>query len=219
MTDQDEESYAGRRKDMVARQVAARGVKNPRVLAAMEKVPRHLFVSEALRDQAYGDYPLPIGYAQTISQPYIVAEMTQALDVGPDDRVLEIGTGSGYQAALLAELAYRVYTVERVRELAIAARALFDQLHYHNIVTRCGDGTLGWPEEAPFDAIMVTAGAPYVSKKLLSQLGMGGRMVIPVGDKHSQTLVRLVRDEEGIHRSDMGDCRFVNLVGEEGWEA
>ncbi|MBU2489757.1 MAG: protein-L-isoaspartate(D-aspartate) O-methyltransferase [Proteobacteria bacterium] len=219
MTDSDDESYTGRRKDMVARQIVARGITDPRVLAAMEKVPRHLFVSEALWDQVYGDHPLPIGHGQTISQPYIVAEMTQALDVSPDDRVLEIGTGSGYQAAILAELAYRVYTVERVRELAIAARAFFDELRYHNIVTRCGDGSLGWPEEAPFDAIMVTAGAPYVSKKLLSQLKMGGRMVIPVGDKHSQTLVKLVRDEDGIHQTDMLGCRFVNLVGEEGWEA
>jgi protein-L-isoaspartate(D-aspartate) O-methyltransferase len=145
---------------MVSIQIEARGVRDPRVLEAMRKVPRHFFVSEALQDQAYGDFPLPIGEGQTISQPYIVAEMTQALELTDDDRVLEIGTGSGYQTAILAELAYRVYTIERLRKLFLEARKILDQLKYHNVVAKCSDGTLGWPDESPFDAIIVTAGAP-----------------------------------------------------------
>jgi protein-L-isoaspartate(D-aspartate) O-methyltransferase len=184
----------------------------------MRKVPRHLFVSEALMDQAYGDFPLPIGLQQTISQPYIVAEMTQALQLNADDRVLEIGTGSGYQAAILAEIAYRVYTIERIHALLVKARQIFDRLHYHNIVTRYSDGTSGWLEESPFDAIVVTAGAPEIPKTLLSQLAPGGRMIIPVGDQYTQDLVKLYRDEDGIHQVSLGGCRFVKLVGEHGWK-
>ncbi|UCG81875.1 MAG: protein-L-isoaspartate(D-aspartate) O-methyltransferase [Desulfobacterales bacterium] len=204
---------------MVSTQIEARGIHDQRVLEVMRKVPRHLFIGEALRDQAYGDFPLPIGEGQTISQPYIVAEMTQALELSKDDRVLEIGTGSGYQTAILAELAYRIYTIERVRELFVRARKLLDELGYHNVVARCSDGTLGWRDESPFEAIIVTAGAPEVPEKLLQQLTSGGRLIIPVGNRFSQTLLKIRKDEDGIHKTDLGGCRFVKLIGEHGWEA
>jgi len=210
--------YERQREEMVRHQIEARGIKDPVVLSAFRSVPRHLFVSEALRDQAYGDYPLPIGEQQTISQPYIVAEMTQALELRKDDRVLEIGTGSGYQAAILAEIVYRVYTIERIRSLYIQARKLLDKLHYHNIVMRCSDGTAGWKDESPFDAIIVTAGAPHVPEKLLDQLAEGGRMVVPVGNQHSQDLIKVVKDKKGIYKSNLGGCRFVKLIGEQGWK-
>jgi protein-L-isoaspartate(D-aspartate) O-methyltransferase len=158
--------YERLRKEMVKRQIEARGITDPNVIAAMLAVPRHLFVSDALRDQAYGDFPLPIGEQQTISQPYIVAEMTQALELTHQDRVLEIGTGSGYQAAILAQIAFRVYTIERLHGLLVNARKIFDQLRYYNIVTRYSDGTTGWKEESPFDAIIVTAGAPSIPTHL-----------------------------------------------------
>lgn len=204
---------------MVKRQIEARGVTDPKVLAAMYKVPRHLFVSDALRDQAYGDFPLPIGEQQTISQPYIVAEMTQALQPGKDDRILEIGTGSGYQAAILAEIVFRVYTIEKIYPLYTKSRKLFDKLHYHNIVTKYSDGTSGWEDESPFDGIIVTAGSPGIPKPLVSQLAVGGRMVIPVGDLYSQELIKLYKDEHGIRKTNLGGCRFVKLVGEYGWRA
>lgn len=203
---------------MVAKQIEARGITDPRVLSAMRTVPRHFFVSEALMDQAYSDFPLPIGEQQTISQPYIVAEMTQALALTPDDRVLEIGTGSGYQAAVLAQIAFRVYTIERLHSLYIKARKLFDRLEFHNIVTRYSDGTTGWKDESPFDAIIVTAGAPEIPALLVNQLAPGGRMVIPVGNQYSQDLIKLVRDARGgVQQANLGGCRFVKLVGEHGW--
>jgi protein-L-isoaspartate(D-aspartate) O-methyltransferase len=204
---------------MVRRQIEARGVTNPNVLTAMRKVPRHLFVSDALRDQAYGDFPLPIGEQQTISQPYIVAEMTQALQPEKNDRILEIGTGSGYQAAILAEIVFRVYTIEKLYPLYIKSRKLFDTLHYHNIVTKYSDGTSGWKDESPFDAIIVTAGSPIIPEPLVNQLAVGGRMVIPVGDQYSQELIKLYKDENGIHKMNLGGCRFVKLVGEYGWRS
>ncbi len=204
---------------MVRRQIEARGVTDPYVLAAMLKVPRHLFVGDALRDQAYGDFPLPIGEQQTISQPYIVAEMTQALQPGKDDRILEIGTGSGYQAAILAEIVFRVYTIEKLYPLYIKTRKLFDQLRYHNIVTKYSDGSSGWKDESPFDGIIVTAGSPSIPTPLVSQLAVGGRMVIPVGDQYSQELIKLYKDENGIHKTNLGGCRFVKLVGEYGWRS
>jgi protein-L-isoaspartate(D-aspartate) O-methyltransferase len=210
--------YERQREEMVRQQIAARGITDLEVLAAFRKVPRHLFVSEALKDQAYGDYPLPIGERQTISQPYIVAEMTQALELKEDDRVLEIGTGSGYQAAILAEVAYRVYTIERIRSLYVQARKLLDKLHYHNIVMRCSDGTSGWQDESPFDAIIVTAGAPDVPEKLLDQLAEGGRMVVPIGNQHSQDLIKYTKDKNGVHKSNLGGCRFVKLIGAHGWK-
>lgn len=206
------------RENMVTSQIEARGIKDRRVLDAMRKVPRHLFVSEALQDQAYGDFPLPIGDGQTISQPFIVAEMTQALELTKDDRVLEIGTGSGYQTAVLAELAFRVYTIERVRDLFVRARRILDELGYHNVVARCADGTMGWPDESPFEAILVTAGAPETPRRLVKQLAVGGRMVVPVGDRYSQTLCLLRKEtEEEVTETGLGGCRFVKLIGEEGW--
>lgn len=209
--------FERQRAEMVKKHIAPRGITDPLVLDAMRTVPRHLFVSEALMDQAYGDYPLPIGDQQTISQPYIVAEMTQALELKPDDRVLEIGTGSGYQAAVLAEIVFRVYTIERLHSLFVKTRQLFDRLRYHNIVTRYSDGTIGWPDESPFDAIIITAGAPKIPPNLIDQLAMGGRMVLPVGDQHSQDLIKIEKDEDGLCQSNLGGCRFVKLVGEQGW--
>jgi protein-L-isoaspartate(D-aspartate) O-methyltransferase len=209
--------YDRLRHEMVEKQIAARGISDARVLAAMRGVPRHLFVSEALMDQAYSDFPLPIGEQQTISQPFIVAEMTQALQLTSEDRVLEIGTGSGYQAAVLAHIAFRVYTIERIHSLYLKTRRLFDKLGYHNIVTRYSDGTTGWKEEGPFDAIIVTAGAPDIPAVLVNQLAISGRMVIPVGNQHSQDLIRLVREKSGVNQSNLGGCRFVKLVGEHGW--
>ncbi|WP_373498186.1 protein-L-isoaspartate(D-aspartate) O-methyltransferase [Desulfococcus sp.] len=216
--DKETSKYLRRREEMVKRQIEARGIRDERVLAAMRSVPRHLFVSEALEDQAYGDFPLPIGDGQTISQPYIVAEMTQALRVGEKDRVLEIGTGSGYQAAILARIVYRVYTIERIHSLYIKTRRLFDTLKYHNIVTLCADGTGGWKEQSPFDAIIVTAGSPVIPQPLIEQLAPGGRMVIPVGDQHIQDLIQVVKDDHGVHQVSLGGCRFVKLVGEHAWK-
>jgi protein-L-isoaspartate(D-aspartate) O-methyltransferase len=209
--------YERLRNQMVEKQIEARGITDPRVLAAMRRVPRHRFVSEALMDQAYSDFPLPIGEQQTISQPYMVAEMTQALQPCPDDRVLEIGTGSGYQAAILAQIVYRVYTIERIHPLYVRTRKLFDKLGYHNIVTRYSDGTTGWKDESPFDGIIVTAGAPEIPAALVNDLAIGGRMVIPVGNQHTQDLIKLVRDQNGVHQTNLGGCRFVKLVGEFGW--
>lgn len=214
----DNKKFERLREEMVKRQIEARGITDTRVLGAMRKVPRHLFVSEALMDQAYGDFPLPIGEQQTISQPFIVAEMTQALALGKNDRVLEIGTGSGYQAAILAEIVYRVYTIERIFSLYKKSRKIFDDLQYHNIVTLYSDGTVGLPGESPFDAIIVTAGSPGIPTSLVNQLAIGGRMVIPVGDQYSQELIKLYRDEKGIHQSVLGGCRFVKLIGDQGWK-
>jgi len=210
--------YNRKREEMVRSQIEARGIRDPRVLSAFRAVPRHLFVSEALREQAYGDYPLPIGEQQTISQPYIVAEMTQALELGRDDRVLEIGTGSGYQAAILAQIVYRVYTVERKRALYMQTRNLFDKLNYYNIVTKYADGTKGWQEESPFDAIVVTAGAPELPEVLITQLAEGGRLVVPVGNQHTQELIKICREKGDVQQTNLGGCRFVKLVGEHGWK-
>jgi len=210
--------YDRKREEMVRSQIEARGIRDSLVLSAFRKVPRHMFVSEALREQAYGDYPLPIGEQQTISQPYIVAEMTQALELSRDDRVLEIGTGSGYQAAILSQIVYRVYTIERRRTLYMQTRNLFDKLNYHNIVTKYADGTKGWQEESPFDAIVVTAGAPEMPEMLINQLAEGGRLVVPVGNQHTQELIKIYRDKAGIKQTSLGGCRFVKLVGEHGWK-
>jgi protein-L-isoaspartate(D-aspartate) O-methyltransferase len=204
---------------MVAKQIESRGITDPYVIAALLEVPRHLFVGEALMEQAYGDFPLPIGEQQTISQPYIVAEMTQALELKTDDRVLEIGTGSGYQAAILAKIAFRVYSIERIYSLFVKARGLFDRLRYHNIVTKYSDGTSGWADESPFDAIIVTAGAPRMPELLIDQLAEGGRMVLPVGNHHSQELIKLYKNKKGVQKMNLGGCRFVKLVGEHGWRS
>jgi protein-L-isoaspartate(D-aspartate) O-methyltransferase len=207
------------RRDMVEKQIVSRGVTDPLVIQAMLTVPRHLFVSEALVDSAYGDFPLPIGEAQTISQPYIIAEMTQSLQLKGHERVLEIGTGSGYQAAVLARIVYRVYTIERNHTLFLQTRKLFDQLKYHNIVTRYSDGTQGWKEEGPFDAIIVTAGGQQIPEPLIEQLAEGGRLVMPVGGNFSQELLRLEKTEHGIKTVNLGACRFVKLIGQYGWDA
>jgi protein-L-isoaspartate(D-aspartate) O-methyltransferase len=207
------------RRDMVEKQIVSRGVTDPLVIQAMLTVPRHLFVSEALVDSAYGDFPLPIGEAQTISQPYIIAEMTQSLQLKGHERVLEIGTGSGYQAAVLARIVYRVYTIERNNILYLQTRKLFDQLKYHNIVTRYSDGTQGWKEEGPFDAVIVTAGGQQIPEPLIQQLAVGGRLVMPVGGNFSQELLRLEKTEDGIKTVNLGACRFVKLIGQHGWDA
>lgn len=209
--------YAAARDRMVRVQLEARGIRDPRVLAAMRKVPRHLFVEEALVGQAYGDYPLPIGEQQTISQPYIVALMTEALELTGTEKVLEIGTGSGYQAAVLAECAAWVYSIERLASLAARARRILKSLGYRNIKIKVGDGTRGWPEEAPFDGIIVTAAAPAIPQPLLNQLARGGRLVIPVGDRYSQTLMVVRQTPEGLKYDYRGGCRFVKLIGDYGW--
>jgi len=213
--------YIKQRMKMVDTQIRARGIRNPRVLKALEKVPRHLFVNEALRDQAYNDNPLPIDGGQTISQPYIVALMTEALELTGSEKVLEIGTGSGYQAAVLAELVDHVFSIDRIASLAGNARRLLESLNYYNIAIRVGDGTLGWKDEGPFDAIMVTAGAPNIPKTLVEQIAVGGRLVVPVGGRHSQLLIKLTRLSESVNdvkKEDLGGCRFVDLIGEYGWE-
>jgi protein-L-isoaspartate(D-aspartate) O-methyltransferase len=203
---------------MVEEQIIGRGIRDPKVIAAMKKVPRHLFVEEALQSQAYSDHPLPIGEKQTISQPYMVALMTEALKLEGREKVLEIGTGSGYQTAILSELAAKVFSIERIRSLAIRARKLIYELGYLNAEIRFSDGTSGWEEESPFDAITVTAGAPNIPQPFIDQLTMGGRLVIPVGDAYSQDLFRVTKTEERIKKEDLGGCRFVKLVGKYGWE-
>lgn len=213
--------YKKQRKKMVDSQVRSRGIKDERVLQAMEKIPRHLFVDEGLLNQAYDDNPLPIGERQTISQPYIVALMTEALQLTGKEKVLEIGTGSGYQAALLAELADRVLSIERIASLASKARNILESLNYFNVLIWVGDGTYGWKDESPFDAIIVTAGAPAIPDTLKDQLAVGGKLIIPVGDRHTQTMMKLTRlsdDPDDIKIEDLGGCRFVNLVGEHGWK-
>jgi protein-L-isoaspartate(D-aspartate) O-methyltransferase len=207
------------RSKMVEEQIISRGIRDPRLISAMKKVPRHLFVEEALQGQAYSDHPLPIGEKQTISQPFMVALMTEALQLKEKEKVLEIGAGSGYQTAILAELAEKVFSIERIRSLAIRARQLLYDLGYLNFEIKIFDGTYGWAEEAPFDAIIVTAGAPDIPQPLLDQLAMGGRLVIPVGDAYVQDLMRVTKTKEGIKKEDLGGCRFVRLIGKYGWEA
>lgn len=202
---------------MVQEQLVARGIHDPRVLSVMEEVPRHLFVDDAMQAHAYGDYPLPIVDGQTISQPFIVAFMTQALALTGTEKVLEIGTGSGYQAVILSRLCARVYTVERLNSLVAGARRLFDRLRCYNIQCKLDDGTLGWPEYAPYDAIIVTAGGPVIPEPLLEQLADPGRLVIPVGDQDHQEL-RLVTKKDGeVTEQVLEWVRFVNLIGEHGW--
>jgi protein-L-isoaspartate(D-aspartate) O-methyltransferase len=210
--------FATARNRMVESQLVSRGIKDTRVLETMRKVPRHRFVEEALVSQAYNDHPLPIGEKQTISQPYMVALMTEALELQGDEKVLEIGTGSAYQTAILAELAEKIYSIERIRPLSIKARRILDELGYFNVVLKVGDGTVGAKEEAPFNSIIVTAGSPEIPQPLVDQLAMGGRLVVPVGDKYTQSLMRVVRTKEGITKTDLGGCRFVDLLGRHGWK-
>jgi len=202
---------------MVEEQLIPRGINDQATLEAMATVPRHLFVEDAMQARAYGDHPLPIGSGQTISQPYIVALMTQVLELQGHERVLEIGTGSGYQAAVLSRICERVYTIERIDSLLGRARKIFDRLHYHNIVSRIDDGTIGWPDEAPFDAILVTAGGPKVPEPLVEQLGDPGRLVIPVGDQQVQELQLITKENGEISTRIIEQVRFVNLIGTHGW--
>lgn len=205
------------RDRMVEEQLIPRGIHDPKTLEAMRRAPRHLFVEDALQNQAYGDFPLPIGRGQTISQPYIVALMTQALGLQGHEKVLEIGTGSGYQAAILAQICEKVYTVERVDSLLVQARKIFDQLHYLNILTKLDDGTNGWPEFGPYDAIIVTAGGPKVPEPLLDQLADPGRLVIPVGDRGMQNLQLVTKKGGVITEKTIEYVRFVSLIGTHGW--
>jgi protein-L-isoaspartate(D-aspartate) O-methyltransferase len=203
---------------MVETQIIARGVSDQRVIDALLKVPRHLFVDEVLRGHAYADGSLPIGDKQTISQPYMVASMTAALDLQGHERVLEIGAGSGYQTAILAQLVRRVYSIERIPALASRARLNLAQCGVTNVNLKVGDGTLGWKEQAPFDCILVAAGAPEVPEDYLRQLEPGGRLVMPVGDRESQTLLRVTRMMDGgFSEEQLMGCRFVPLIGEQGW--
>jgi len=206
------------RLKMVEEQIITRGIKDPRLIAAMKKVPRHLFVEEALHGQAYSDHPLPIGEKQTISQPYMVALMTETLELMGKEKVLEIGTGSGYQTAILAELAAKVFSIERIRSLAIRARKLLLEIGYLNVEIKFSDGTVGWLDESPFDAIIVTAGSPDIPQPLIDQLKVGGKLAIPVGDAYVQDLIRITKTEDGVKKEDFGGCRFVKLIGKYGWE-
>jgi len=216
---QERDLYRIAREKMVERQIKARGIRDERVLKAMLKVPRHLFVDPSLIDQAYADHPLPIGNGQTISQPYIVALMTEALELKGKERVLEIGTGSGYQTAILAELALWVYTIEKYPQLLERAKEiLVDKLGYKNISFKLGDGTLGWEEAAPFDAIIVTAAGPEIPKPLIDQLKEGGRIVIPVGDENVQVLVKGVKKGGRLETTPLEGVKFVKLVGAYGFK-
>lgn len=212
------DSFQAQREAMVEQQIRRRGIKDPATLQAMRDVPRHLFVPPDLQKYAYEDSPLPIGLDQTISQPYIVALMTEAAQLAPEARVLDIGTGSGYAAAILAKIVSQVYSIERIETLAMQAAARLKELGYGNITVKAGDGTLGWPEAGPFDAIIVTAGAPVVPESFKSQLKEGGRVIIPVGDGLSQQLLRLRKGPKGEYTRELIEhVRFVPLIGEQGW--
>ncbi|MCC6160497.1 MAG: protein-L-isoaspartate(D-aspartate) O-methyltransferase [Deltaproteobacteria bacterium] len=204
---------------MVRTQLRARGIVDERVLAVMERVPRHLFVDPDSQDRAYDDSALPIREGQTISQPYMVALMTQSLLLGGKEKVLEIGTGSGYQTAVLAPLADRIFSMERLGRLGRRAEKLLFSLDIHNVLIRIADGTHGWAEEAPYDAILVAAGAPGVPENLLRQLSVGGRLVIPLGPEDRQLLYRITRTKTGYDEKKLGSCRFVKLIGRYGWES
>ena len=212
------EDYRLAKERMVKNQLIPRDITDRDVLRVMGKIDRHRFVEEALLREAYDDHPLPIGHKQTISQPYIVALMTQALGLTGTETTLEIGTGSGYQTAILAELSKTVYTIERISPLLKKARGLLGELGYTNIRFKAFDGTLGWKEYAPFDAIMVTAGAPEIPEPLMAQLGDEGRMVIPIGGKYSQELIKVVKEKDDYREENLGGCRFVDLIGDYGWK-
>lgn len=219
MIGKNNDRQAWARDRMLEKDLLPRGIKDKKVLDAMLKVPRHLFVGEAQRMSAYEDHPLPIGEGQTISQPFMVAWMTEALELKGEESILEIGTGSGYQTAILGELASRVYSVERVPSLTGKARKFLDSQGYRNVLVKLSDGTLGWEEYAPYDRILVTAGSPSVPGPLLEQLAPGGILVIPVGGNSVQELLRIRKREDGsTSQEKMGGCVFVRLVGKHGWE-
>jgi protein-L-isoaspartate(D-aspartate) O-methyltransferase len=211
-------NFETQRKRMIENQLISRGIRDPLVLEAMGKVAREEFVPKNLRERAYSDNALPIAESQTISQPYIVALMTQALELKGGEKVLEIGTGSGYQAAILAEIAGEVYTVERIAALNDRAKEILSKLGYRNVQFKFFNGTLGWPEHSPYEAIIVTAGAPGIPEPLIEQLAEGGRMVIPVGDSLGQDLLKIGKVGGETQTEDLGAVRFVKLVGEYGWE-
>lgn len=211
----NEHKYRKRRKQLLAI-LREKGIKSEAVLEAIEKVPRHLFVDTAFADRAYEDSALPIDMKQTISQPYTVARQTELLELNPGEKVLEIGTGSGYQAAVLLELQANVYTVERHRELYDRARTILQNIGYR-LMMKCGDGTQGWQAYAPYDAIIVTAGAPVIPESLVNQLEIGGRLVIPVGDESKQAMYRITRHRDGFTEETFDDFKFVPLIGKEGW--
>jgi len=205
---------------MVEQQIVGKGINDQRVIKAMLDIPRHLFVEDAFAGQAYSDFPLPIGHRQTISQPYMVAYMSEAAELTGDEQVLEVGTGSGYQAAILAKLAHKVFTIERIPELARQARRILDQLGLLNVNIKVSDGTVGWPEKAPYDAILVTAGAPDIPREYLAQLSEnGGRLIVPVGPRESQTLIKVVRNGNVYDHHQLLGCRFVPLIGQRGWNS
>jgi protein-L-isoaspartate(D-aspartate) O-methyltransferase len=203
---------------MVQEQLIARGIQDRRLIEAMRRVPRHLFIDPGLINRAYDDSALPIGEKQTLSQPYMAGKMTEALRLTGKEKVLEIGTGSGYQTALLAELCFNVFSVEKIRVLSRKARELLDRLEYHNIALHVGDGTLGWSEHAPYDSIIVAASALDVPRPLIEQLSVGGKLVIPIGDDVSQVLKLVQRERFSFHQEDIGECRFVKLWGKFGWQ-
>ena len=210
-------NYKERRERMVREDIAGRGIKDKRVLDAFLKIPREKFVPLSSREDAYEDYPLPIGCGQTISQPYIVALMTEALSLKGEEKVLEIGTGSGYQAAILSELAREVYSMEKHLSLAKKAKERLNSLGYKNVEVRVGDGTKGLLEKEPFDRIIITAGAPRIPSSLLKQLKAGGKMILPLGGFEMQELILIEKEKRGIRKRKLGGCRFVPLYGEEGW--
>jgi protein-L-isoaspartate(D-aspartate) O-methyltransferase len=212
------DNYTTARERMVEEQLVQRGIHDPLVLEAMRRVPRHLFVDASVQDQAYEDHPLPIGEGQTISQPYMVALMALAAQLAESEHVLEIGTGSGYLTAVLAEQGVQVCSVELSEHLAQRAQALLQQLGYQEVTVHAGDGTLGWPAAAPFDAIIIGAAAPGIPRPLLSQLRLGGRLVVPIGEEDLQTLVRIWKERSGLREEYFGECRFVKLRGAHGWE-
>nr|NGY95828.1 Protein-L-isoaspartate O-methyltransferase 2 [Neochlamydia sp. AcF84] len=215
-----DDDYSHKRQEMVRTQLLARGITDPATLEAMRHVPRHLFVPASMQEDAYEDRPLPIGEGQTISQPFIVALMNQLAEITPDSIVLDIGTGSGYAAAVAAYTAQEVYTVEFLPNLAHAAQECFKQLAYLSIHCKVADGSLGWPEHAPYDAIIVAAGAPAIPQTLIKQLKIGGRLIIPVGDSFSQLLLRLRKTSEETYAQETFEpVRFVPLIGKEGWES
>lgn len=210
---QEKDPYERQRRDMVSNQIAARGISDPTTLAAMRKVPRHLFVPPGIAHYAYQDNPLPIGYDQTISQPFIVAWMTELAKPNKNKKALEIGTGSGYQAAILAETTGQVYTIEIVPQLAKSSKDLFDKLGYKNIVSKEGDGYIGWQEFAPYDIIMVTAACDHIPQPLLDQLAEGGRLIMPLGDPGSiQELILITKNRGRISRQTISAVRFVPLI-------
>lgn len=211
-------NYTLAREHMVEDQLVQRGINDPLILDAMRRVPRHLFVDESVRDQAYDDHPLPIGEGQTISQPYMIALMASAAQLAEGEHVLEVGTGSGYLTAILAEQGVRVCSVELSKNLAQRAQTILSRLGYQEVTVHVGDGTLGWPEAAPFDAIIIGAAAPGIPRPLLAQLRLGGRLVTPMGEEDLQTLVRIWKERSGLREEYFGECRFVKLRGEYGWE-